>query len=206
MLVELVKQTKNEKIKVRLSLDRDMIGLAQTYHDTIELEYWRGPKFNDDISQIKLGVSVHGNSEFQKQYYGISQTEFWWKNENGQQTLEAEELKEHPSNGVDDDSYGCRYVHSIYNEGAKAFEHFDGAIRMYDTEKMLMRIEKDIKSAGKNSIYTKLFRIDGELSIPDWKTLVCHYFQANPLIHEYFDAQEEIEAKPHNIEEQEKML
>ncbi len=199
LIDELVKQTANDKIKVRLALDRNMIGYAKTYHDTIELEYWRGPKFNNDVSKIKLGVTVYGSNDFQKLYYGISQTEFWWKHESHKQTLEVEELKEHPSNGIDNDNYGCRYVHSIFDEATNSFEHFDGAIRMYDTDKMLGRIEKDIKSAGKDSNYTKLFRVDGELAIEDWKTLVCHYYQANPLIHEYFDEAKENE--PHIIDE-----
>lgn len=190
---ELVKQSKNEKIEVRIALDRDLIGYTKTYHDTIELEYWRGPKFNNDVSKIKVGVSVHGSDEFQKLYYGISSTEFWWKRERRQQILEVEELKEHPSKGVSSDSYGCRYIHSIFDETSNSFEHFDGAIRMYDTEKMIARLDKDIKSAGKNSVYTKLFRIDGELGIADWKTLVCHYYQGNPLIHEYFDEAKEFE-------------
>lgn len=207
LIDELVKQAKNEKIKVRISLDRNLIGLAKTYYDTFELEYWRGPKFNNDVSKIKSGVTVYGSSEYQKLYYGISQTEFWWKHEEGKQTLEVEEIKEHPSDGIDNDNYGCRYVHSIFDEATNSFEHFDGAIRMYDTEKMLSRIDNDIKSAGKQSEYTKLFRVDGELSIEDWKTMVCHYFQANPLIHEYFDeAKEEETNEPHIIEEKTKSI
>ncbi|MGV3598243.1 MAG: hypothetical protein ACO1PI_10275 [Bacteroidota bacterium] len=204
LIDELIRLADNQKIKVRIALDRDMIGFAKTYHDTIELEYWRGPKFNNDVSKIKLGVTVYGSNEFQKLYYGISQTEFWWKHESGKQTLEVEELKEHPSKGIDNDSYGCRYVHSIFDEKTNSFEHFDGAIRMYDTDKMLMRIEKDIKSAGKDSDYTKLFRVDGELAIEDWKTLVCHYYHANPLIHEYFD--EATENEPHIIKESQKTV
>lgn len=204
LIDELVKQTKNKKIKVRIALDRDMIGYAKTYHDTIELEYWRGPKFSSDVSKIKLGVSVYGSNEYQRFYYGISRTEFWWKHENGKQILEVEEVKEHPSKGISLDNYGCRYVHSIFDETTSSFEHFDGAIRMYDTEKMILRIDKDIKSAGKNSDYTKLFRIDGELKIADWKTLVCHYYKGNPLIHEYFDVAREVE--PHIIKERRKSV
>ncbi len=207
LIDELVKQAKNDKIKVRISLDRNLIGLAKTYYDTIELEYWRGPKFNNDVSKIKSGVTVYGSSEYQKFYYGISQTEFWWKHEEGKQTLEVEEIKEHPSDGIDIDNYGCRYVHSIFDEATNSFEHFDGAIRMYDTEKMLIRIDNDIKSAGKQSKYTKLFRVDGELPIEDWKTMVCHYFQANPLIHEYFDEAKGEEAnEPYIIEEKTKSI
>jgi hypothetical protein len=116
----------------------------------------------------------------------------------------VEELKEHPSKGISNDDYGCRYVHSIFDEKTNSFEHFDGAIRMYNTDMMLMRIEKDIKSAGKGSRYTKLFRVDGELSISDWKTLVCHYYQANPLIYEYFD--EARENEPHIIEQDHKTV
>lgn len=198
---KLITHSSNVKTKVRIALDRDLIGLAKTYHDSIELEYWRGPKFNNDVSKIKLGVIIYNSDEFQKLYYGISQTEFWWKIESEKQTFEVEELKEHPSNGIDNDSYGCRYVHSIFNSDTESFEHFDGAIRMYDTEKMLSRIEKDIKGAGKDSIYTKLFRIDGELSVEDWKTLICHYYLSNPLVKEYFEGADEESIEPHIIEE-----
>ncbi len=186
LIDELLKQAEKDEITARISLDPDMVGLAETYLDTIELEYWRGPKFDDDISKIKRGVAVHGCNDLQKLYSGITQTEFWWKHEEGKRTLEVEELKDHPSLGINNDSYGCRYVHSIFDEENQTFEHFDGAVRMYDTEKMLERIDNDIKSAGKDSFYTKLFRIDGKLSTADWKTMVCHYFVSNPLIHEYF--------------------
>ncbi len=186
LIDELIKQSSNSKINIRLALDRNMIGLAKTYHDTVELEFWRGPKFNDDISKIKPGVTVYGSNDMQRSHYGISQTEFWWKNDDSEQILEVEELRDRQSMGIEGDKYGCRYVHSIFDRAKNSFEHFDGAIRMYDTDKMLMRIERDIKSAGKNSEYTKLFRVDGQLAISDWKTLTCHFYQSNPLIHEYF--------------------
>ncbi|GAB5539382.1 MAG: hypothetical protein Salg2KO_14850 [Salibacteraceae bacterium] len=203
---KLISKHNDENITVRIALDRNIIGYAKTYQDSIELEYWRGPKFNDDISGIKPGVTVYKSNDFQQAYYGISSTEFWWKNESDKQTLEAEELKEHPSLGLNDDNYGCRYVHSIYDRIDNSFEHFDGAIRMYDTERMLDRLDNDIKGAGKCSDYTKLFRVDGKLSLADRKTLVCHYFQSNPLIHEYFGEPPEVEPQMinqdrHNVTE-----
>jgi hypothetical protein len=39
---------------------------------------------------------------------------------------------------------------------------------------------------GRRSNYTKLFRIDGKLTLSDWKSLTTNYLQGNPLIYEYF--------------------
>lgn len=185
-LNDLIRMSKNPDIRIRIALDRNLVGLAKTYSEAVELEFWRGPKFSDDIATIKPGVSVHGASDFDRFYSGISQTEFWWKHSEGLQTLEAEELKDSPSKGISADDYGCRYVHSIFSEENNSFEHFDGAIRRYDTDGMITRLETDIKKAGKYSSYTKLFRVDGKLQISDWKSLVCQYFQGNKLVPEYF--------------------
>ncbi|SHM51036.1 hypothetical protein SAMN05444266_108322 [Chitinophaga jiangningensis] len=188
-LDQLLKYAGDKDVTLRLKLDTNLIGIAETFVPAMEFEYWRGPRFNNDVAKIKLGVTEHKMDEYNKIFNGIDRTEFIWKIEGGKQTFEAEEVKNNPSLGVSNEDYGCRYAHSIYNTDNNTFEHFDGAIRMYDTEKMLERLDNDIKSAGKQSLYTKLFRIDGQLPLADWKLLLHHYFQGNHLIEEYLEGE-----------------
>ena len=95
--------------------------------------------------------------------------------------------------GVGEEFFGCRYIHSIYDMNKKEFRHFDGAIRMYDEIKILKRWETTINKAGKDSEYSKLFRIDGNLLLADWKKLAILYYHGNPLIYEYFGVKEDFE-------------
>lgn len=65
---------------------------------------------------------------------------------------------------------------------------------MYSLDTMNERLGKPINRAGKHSEYTKLFRIDGDLSLSKWKSLVTHYFQDNPLLYEYFGMKTEYDS------------
>jgi len=198
-LDQFLKLNNKKDITLRIALDSNLIGLSKTFHEQIELEFWFGPKYNDNIEEIPNGVSKHGCDELQKLFSGISTTEFYWKKKNNEFTFEVEELKERPSAGVSLEKYGCRYIHSIYNNDVKSFHHFDGAIRMYNETKMIERFDKNINKAGKYSEYTKLFRIDGKLDISDWKSLSTNYFQDNPLLYEYFGAKQEYEKLKNEI-------
>ncbi|GEM_PF-736999 len=194
-------------VKLRLRVDSDLIGVAETFVPAMEFEHWRGPHFDNNIRGIKLGVSEHKMDDYNKLFNGIGRTEFWWKIENGEQAFEAEEVKEVPSLGVSGDDYGCRYIHSIYDTQNEVFNHFDGAIRMYNSDLIMHRWDHDIKSAGKQSVYTKLFRIDGKFPLADWKLLLHHYFQGNYLIEEYLSgAKNEPLIEPSFIEEDPKPL
>ncbi len=103
-------------------------------------------------------------------------------------------MRETASLGVSNDSYGCRYVHSIFDTDKDEFNHFDGAIRLYNDETILKRWDVPINKAGKDTEYTKLFRIDGKLALADWKRMTILYYHGNPLIYEYFGVKEEYEA------------
>lgn len=188
-----MKLQKQSGVKLRIALDKSLVGLASSFHGREELEYAWGPKYSEDIEHIKPGVTHYTCDERQKLFSGVSGMQFWWKVYGDQRILEAEELRDDPTEGAKSDRYGCRYIHSIYNVTGKRFEHFDGAIRMYNTEEMLTRLEKEINKAGKNSLYTKLFRVDGNLKLNDWKTLITFYYQGNPLTYEYFGLKEEHE-------------
>lgn len=188
---EFMRLHSNKEIKLRIAIDPDLIGLSKSLSGFLEHDWWWGPKFNDDISSLPNEVTRYQSSEEQKLYNCILGTEFWWKTDDGEKTLEIEEIRERPSYGLGKDVYGCRYIHSIYDNEKKEFNHFDGAVRVYSEDQILDRWEININKAGKNTDYTKLFRIDGKLELSDWKKLCILYYKGNPLLFEYFGAKEE---------------
>lgn len=192
-------------LSARLRLDPDAVGHPASARHILELEYWRGPKFDPDIAAIPNGVTEHKANEHARYMQGIDRIEFWWKAEEvrridacdvAYRTLEAEELIENPSPGISAGDYGCRYVHAEYAADKAALTHFDGAIRAYDSEAYLTRIDLPIDRAGKRSSYTKLFRFDGPLPVDAWKSLTSNYFRGNPLVAEYFGMPEEPTTSP----------
>lgn len=174
---------------LRIRLDPDLVGLAESVKPHLEFVYWYGPKFSDDLSSIPLGVSRYDATDDQRLFYGLSRTEFWWHAQNGLRTLEAEEIRDSETFAAGSTpEYGCRYVHSIVNEDGTV-GHLDGAIRGYDADGMLARLDQPITTAGRRSQYTKLWRVDGRLAHSNWKTLIHHHFRENPLVAEYFGAE-----------------
>jgi hypothetical protein len=124
---------------LRIAIDKNLIGLSETYRGVLEFDYWWGPKFNNDISSIPNEVTRYESNEEQKFFSSVLGTEFWWKTDENEKTLEIEEIREQPSLGIDKDSYGCRYIHSIYDNDKSEFIHFDSAIRLYSDEQILQR-------------------------------------------------------------------
>lgn len=185
----------NSHLRARLRLDPDLLGHPASATGLIELEYWRGPKYDKDISKIPNGVAEHKADEQTRKFEGVDRTQIWWKAPETRmvgdaptdyRTFEVEELIEDPSPGLCDGRYGCRYAHAEYSASVDDITHFDGAIRAYDGDKYLTRIDSSIDRAGKHSEYIKLFRFDGELSVPEWKRLLSDYYRGNNLIPEYF--------------------
>lgn len=190
---EFIRLNSNNDIKLRIAIDKNLIGLSETFRGVLEFDYWWGPKFNNDISSIPNEVTRYESREDQKYFSGVSRTEFWWKTDKKEKNLEIEEIREQPSLGIDKSSYGCRYIHSIYDSNLTEFIHFDGAIRLYSDKQIIQRCGVNINKADKNTTYTKLFRIDGKLELSDWKKLCILYYKGNPLLFEYFGVKEEYE-------------
>lgn len=91
--------------------------------------------------------------------------------------------------------YGCRFVHSMIDNQSEIPVHLDGAIRAYTEEKMLLRLEQKISETARDTEYTKLWRIDGNIPPSLWKELITHYYRDNKLIGEYFNGKDEQEIK-----------
>lgn len=183
-------------LDVRVALDEDMVGLSNTLLRTIELEYWRGPKFPGDFTGLKFGVTQHEADENQRMFHGISRTEFWWYEQDGRTTFECEELKDLPAFGVAADKFGCRFVHSLVDPAKSCSTHLDGAIRLYGEEAMLRRLDVDIMHTGRRTDYTKLWRIDGPLPAVHWKELTSHFFRDNHLVGEYLGGDKDQNDRP----------
>lgn len=103
------------QLRVRLMLDPDLIGHPASAQNLIELEYWHGSHYNDDIAAIPAGVAEHKADERSRFYEGIDRTHVWWKNPEQRlvdeqykkyRTFEVEELIENPSGGLSPDHYG----------------------------------------------------------------------------------------------------
>lgn len=177
---------------VKIALDPDMVGLADSFNgERMELQYWWGPKFNDDLTSIPPGVTHHKASDSDKMFFGISATQFRWGTNNDYYIFEAEELRDLPSALETPDKYGCRYVHSIVDKDSSKVIHFDGAVRLYSEDKMIQRLDLKLDKTPRDTEYTKLWRIDDSIDIPIWKRLLSDYYRDNYLIGEYLGAEDE---------------
>jgi hypothetical protein len=192
LLGTLHQMAQDSSVNVRVRLDPDMVGLADTAAHTMELDYWYGPKFNEDLSLLQTGVTAHTADERQRYFHKISRTEFWWqrrtKETSAELILEAEELRDSES-GVDRTKLHCRYVHSVIDATTNRIEHLDGSIRAYTPEEMITRLEVDLKRAGRQTEYTKLWRVDGTIQIGRWKSVIHNHFRDNAQVSEYFWSQ-----------------
>jgi hypothetical protein len=192
LLGTLYQMAQDSSVNVRIRLDPDMVGLADTAAHTMELDYWYGPKFNEDLSSLQTGVTTHTADEIQRFFHKISRTEFWWqrrtKETSAELILEAEELRDSES-GADRTKLHCRYVHSMIDATTNRIEHLDGSIRAYTPEEMISRLDVDLKRAGRKTEYTKLWRVDGTIEIGRWKSVIHNHFRDNALVSEYFGSQ-----------------
>lgn len=191
---EKVKETTDVDIKV--ALDLDMVGLPGTETSELEYQYIRGPHFDDDLGTIPEGVTCHENEHYDNVFSNILATQFYWHIQDGKRTFECEELCDRENVCFDDGGkmmWGCRYVHSMIEPDSGIPIHLDGAIRIYDDEQIINRIDSstDISKYGKKSKYKKLWRIDDEIPVYLWKELISTFFRENALIGEYLGGVDE---------------
>ncbi|RYH27812.1 MAG: hypothetical protein EON54_23610, partial [Alcaligenaceae bacterium] len=54
---------RSKDFEARVALDPDAIGLSDTYRQAIELQFWWGPKFSDNLSEIDTQITRHAATE-----------------------------------------------------------------------------------------------------------------------------------------------
>lgn len=176
----------NHSVKVRL--EANFIGYAPSWTQSHEYEFWYGPNYTDDIANIPEGLTRYESDEIDKLYSNIKSTEFVWHKKDDGSTFqfEMEEVTDVEAPTLEKSTYGCRYLHALYDFNKKEFNHFDGAIRCYNLEKIIERIETPMDKMGHQAEYTKIFRIDGHISLDLWKGLITQYLCSNNSVYDYF--------------------
>ncbi len=191
--LEKLQSLDSNESKIQIALDCDFIGLAKSYVKTLEYQYWWGPHFSDDLTKIPNGLTIHKNENYNSLLSPFKQTEFRWYEQDNKHTFECEEILETPNAKENNEElYGCRFVHSMVDAETKKPIHLDGAIRAYTLEKMCERLETTLDKTARDTIYTKIWRIDNLLSIQNWKELITHYYRDNMLVGEYFGGKDAI--------------
>ncbi len=170
---------------VRVRVDDAYIGYTPSYIDNVEFEFWFGPSYTDDIMSIPEGLTTYVPDDTERFYYPVCKTEFLWENKDGKRQFEMEEVVEDEM-PTEKGRYGCRYLHSFYDPKTGVFDHFDGAIRIYNEELMEERKGANMNQMGHRAEYIKLFRIDGKLLLSEWKGLITQYLKDNNDVYRYF--------------------
>jgi hypothetical protein len=174
----------------RIAIDHRRLMRFEDYRQTIERDRWYGPAFDreklDDPGRIGLTVVGRINPNALDSY-PIEKTEFLMKLNEGEaiKTLEIEELSS--SSNPYDGWHINRYLHAERDMPNKVFCHFDGAAKVYAPNKYKNRISQTMPNQPRCDYYIKLFRIDGEIILEDWLSLVGMFYKGNEMVIEYFD-------------------
>lgn len=194
-------QSDSDVSPVRVRIEDSYIGYTPSYIDNVEFEFWFGPSYSDDIMSIPEGLTTYVPDETERFYNPVCKTEFLWENKDGKRQFEMEEVAEDemPTNKG---HYGCRYIHSFYDPVTGVFDHFDGAIRIYDENLMEERKVVNMNQMGHRSQYVKLFRIDGKLQLSEWKGLITQYLKDNNDVYRYFNAEVPFKVEAENTVEE----
>ena len=189
--------------KFGLAIDREAL-LERSYHsDCVTKAFIRGPRGisstilnNSGFPQDPKGtVTVHQrvHPDPLHKLYPLERLEVMWSFRGGIKSVQIEELLPLEQRGCLQSRISNRYVHSRWDPTVSAFVHLDGAIRIYDAQNYTDRLVTDLKKhPGKNAQYMKAFRLDGEISLPDWCNLVSKFFENNELVLEYLGGPENL--------------
>ena len=173
-------------LKIRLAIDCDLAGITESLKPFLERVFWWGPPFRGNPNAQPYGVTVHGPTELDE-LSGLLRTEFWWYGKE-ERTFEIEELVDRRLVGVHDgrDVYACRFIHSIFDARTGRPRHLDGAVRLYFADDWTARTDTHIDKFGKNAVRVKLWRVDGDLPLETWYSLIHMFFRENYTVPEYF--------------------
>lgn len=177
--------------RFRIAIDHRRLMRFVDYQQTMELDTWYGPHFNpddlDDLTKIGLTVVGRSNPSPFNSNYSLLKTEFLWK-ANEAESVKTLEIEEIASNSDSTDNWHInRYVHAERDIIRRTFRHFDAAAKVYPHSSYEQRLIETMPNQIRPAHYIKLFRIDGEISLDDWLSLLSMFYKGNEMIVEYFD-------------------
>ena len=161
-----------------------------------------GAKFNKSIENIPDGIcryfpEPHYSQKVLSQCFSNAHSlDIKWNSNKKFKIFQSEELKTKNifTNYSGNKYHPARYVHSTYLINKNYFNHFDGAIHLYNEEEYLMRFDDNF-NFNQNSLNqikaksVKLFKINGIIPEDTWAMLTSKFYAGNPLFNEYFEGE-----------------
>lgn len=182
---------KNGNKSVKVKIDMDRVGYAPSFRYSHNDDYWFVPDYDDDTKFMVNGLQTYPMPGSYAVFNQLDRTEYKWASrKDGNMQIEMEEVIAEKAPTFPKETYACRYIHAMIDPNQGFFNHFDGAIRAYDTEKFYNRIGVPMDQAGHDTTYTKLFRVDGNIPVNLWKKLVTQYLHGNPSVYDFMGVQQ----------------
>lgn len=186
-------------IEASITLDYDRVKIDVDDYGYVELDTWYGPPFEEDITNIKDGISklkppmsleTHMVNILFNNIYSL---DVKWNTKGNIKTFQSIEFS---NENIVVDFQGeifhpAKYIHAEFDMESGLFRHFDGAIHLYTKQDYIMRRDSDFNYSFKNinlvkAKAIKIFKLDGKITKDLWVDFTCHFFTGNPLIIEYF--------------------
>lgn len=154
-------------------------------HELMERAAAYGRPFNvkwlKDLRKVEVAEHVPDADVALNQGY---RTQFIWEPLDGGKLQFA--IEELPDNRKFSGKVCTRFIHGIFDKSSEIFEHFDGAIHIYDSIDFENRETKTLKDHFNEYDKAKIFLVDTGLSIEQSEKLVTAFYRWNPLATEYF--------------------
>ena len=80
----------------------------------------------------------------------------------------------------------ARYMHAVYSRRSRAIEHFDGALRLYETSDIHQRGALHARNAGRMDLREKVFLVDGPQDSNVRGQVAQAFFVWNDDVQKYF--------------------
>lgn len=172
----------------RIAIDSTRLMPKDFYAQRFEYDAWFGPDFHLDELDNRNSTGLTIKKRIKPSPFDLTikldRTEFFWSFRDPIKTLEIEEVSDL---SFKFDTYNInRYIHSERDIHKNIFRHFDGAVKIYQSNYQ-QRFETFLPNETKSEKYVKLFRIDGNIEIDAWLKLIAYFFRGNEMILEYFD-------------------
>lgn len=157
----------------------------------VEFDHWYGAKFNKDKLFISYDTVINGRYGPGENIGENSIIEFQLETRNNENILQIEEISDPTNENMKiGDYYLQRYIHSIIDLDTKKIKHLDGAVIIHNQKTLDEKYKEKNKFSFKNCKgidYQKMFKIEGDIPISDWESLIINYFRGNPFIYEIFE-------------------
>lgn len=197
-------------IDAYLSLDQNRVRVNVDNSCYMEEDTWYGASFKEDIAEIDDGVShLRPPSDLDTQYLDLLFNDayalhIYWSTKGSIKSFQALEFKGQEKIIWQNSNtfHPVRYIHAEYDLQKCEFRHFDGATQFHTAEEYFAKRDSNFKhNENIKPKSVKSFKLNGNVPIKIWAELSSHFFNSNPLIHEYLSG----DYPPHLVDTLEKI-